>query len=183
MPDGVLGIWVAVPGCPREQAALEVEGEQVITGPWSRDVKGSLGDEQFGQRTAEGRIVYSMNAAGAVEGVLVVRAGKGVQGKPAVPVEVSLLGPGHDERVHSAPVDQWAHGVQPRPAVTADCGQEGQAHSELVQQGPPRHCEFRLIVPEFIPRGHGASLLTIEIHVNEPGASLTVAPAGSGATR
>ena len=48
---------------------------------------------------------------------------------PAVPVQIGLLGPGHDKGVQAAIVDERAHRVHPRPAIAADRGQKGKSHS------------------------------------------------------
>ncbi len=75
-------------GCPGEQAALNVEAEQVIVRRRHGDAgPGSLTDEQLSQDLPGGRILNGMSAAGAVEGVLIVFAGERhpelVQQRPA----------------------------------------------------------------------------------------------------
>ncbi len=145
VPDGVLRPRVAVAGCPGEQAALQAEAEQVILCPWCGDLWiGPFGDKELGQGLPGGRIVNCLNTAGAVKGVLVVLARKRVQRIPAVPVEIGLLGPGHDKRVQATVMDHRAHRVHPRPAVAADRCQERQSHPELLQQHPARFGEVRL---------------------------------------
>ena len=135
---------------------MEAEAEQVIAGCGGRDLAGSLGGEQLGKCAPGGRIVNGLSTAGAVEGVLVVLARKRMQRIPAVPVQIGLLGPGHDKGVQAAIMDERAHRVHPRPAIAADRGQERKSDSELVQQRPARIGQARLGPLELTPCGsHG----------------------------
>jgi len=176
LPDRVLRAHIAVTCCPGEQAALDVEAEQVIVRRRHRDAgTGSLGDEEFGQCLPGGRILNGMSTAGAVEGILIVLAGERVQRVPAVPVEIGLLGPWHDKGVQAALVDERAHRVHPRAAIAADRCQERQSHPELVQQRPSRLGQPRLGLLKLAPRdSHCPSLRTIGFHVNQPPAAPAV---------
>jgi len=133
LPGGVLRRDVAVPGRPGEQAPLQREPKQVFRRAGRRHADaGALGHEDVGEHPPGDGILFRLSVARAVERVLVVLAGERVQRVPAVPVQVGLLGAGHDERVYPAAVDERAHRVHPGAAVPAHGGEEAQPHAELV---------------------------------------------------
>lgn len=171
LPDGVLWAWITMASRPGEQAALKVKAEQVIVRAWGWDLERPLGHEELSECLAGVRVVLGSRVAGAVEGVLVVLAGKRVQRVPAVSVQVGLFGTGHDKRVYLVAVDQRADRVHPRSAVPADCCEERQSDSELVEQRPARLGEAGLAPRELTPGGHGPESAQDRIPRQQAGAS------------
>src|SRR5881392_2247160 len=113
MPDGVGGMWVAVPGRASQPAGLDVEDEEVLLVVRRGNVESlPLREELPGKIFASVVVVHRTGAARQIEGILVVSTRERVQREAAVAEEVAALGRWDDECKHAAVVDLWTDGME-----------------------------------------------------------------------
>jgi hypothetical protein len=134
-PDGVDGIWIAVPGRASEHAGLDIKDEEVLFVIRGRNVESlPFRQELPGEIFASAVVIHRKGAARQMEGVLVVSTRERVQSEAAVPEEVAALGRWDDECKQTAVVDLWTDGVEAWTTVGPCRREEREADAELVEE-------------------------------------------------
>jgi len=166
-PHRVFGCRIAVPSRPREQTALDEELKELLVLESRRPFGHlTLGEKERRRSVSRPGVAHGLSATDEVEGILVLGAGKRVEGVASFAAKVATLRRRNDERKQAILDKQRAHRVDPRPAVGAHGRQERETDPKLVQERSAGLCQVGPDRAEAMPSHHGRTFTEFERKIN-----------------